>query len=114
VLVATAVTGRSRQQDVDHERADRRRRGDLGTGRGGAVGFPVPTDLPGFAAPEIKHTVSLRASPIGEITLDGVRLPKDAGLATHDRSADARRLRTDRPVRMGGVEPSGIRVVISC
>ena len=36
----------------------------------GVVGFAVPTDTPGFAAREIKHKMSLRASSTGEITLD--------------------------------------------
>jgi glutaryl-CoA dehydrogenase len=47
----------------------------------GVVGFAVPTDSPGFAAREIKHKMSLRASSTGEITLDGVRLPEDARLS---------------------------------
>ncbi|WP_097328490.1 acyl-CoA dehydrogenase family protein [Paractinoplanes atraurantiacus] len=46
----------------------------------GVVGFAVPTDTPGFAAREIKHKMSLRASSTGEITLDGVRLPDSARL----------------------------------
>src|SRR5690348_11945282 len=44
----------------------------------GIRGFVVPTDTPGFAAPEIKHKLSLRASVTGEIVLDGVRLPAGA------------------------------------
>jgi glutaryl-CoA dehydrogenase len=47
----------------------------------GVVGFAVLTDSPGFAAREIKHKMSLRASSTGEITLDGVRLPEDARLS---------------------------------
>ncbi len=43
-------------------------------------GFVVPTDTPGFSAPEIKHKMSLRASVTGEIVLDGVRLPESAVL----------------------------------
>jgi glutaryl-CoA dehydrogenase len=43
-------------------------------------GFVVPTDTPGFSAPEIKHKMSLRASVTGEIVLDGVRLPAAAVL----------------------------------
>jgi glutaryl-CoA dehydrogenase len=43
-------------------------------------GFAVPTDSPGFAAREIKHKMSLRASSTGEITLDEVRLPESARL----------------------------------
>jgi glutaryl-CoA dehydrogenase len=46
----------------------------------GIRGFVVPTDTPGFSAPEIKHKLSLRASVTGEIVLDGVRLPADAVL----------------------------------
>jgi glutaryl-CoA dehydrogenase len=44
----------------------------------GVRGFVVPTDTPGFSAPEIKHKQSLRASVTGEIVLDGVRLPDSA------------------------------------
>jgi glutaryl-CoA dehydrogenase len=46
----------------------------------GVVGFAVPTSTPGFAAREIKHKMSLRASSTGEITLDDVRLPESARL----------------------------------
>jgi glutaryl-CoA dehydrogenase len=46
----------------------------------GIRGFVVPTDTPGFAAREIRHKLSLRASSTGEIALDGVRLPGDAVL----------------------------------
>jgi len=44
----------------------------------GIRGFAVPTDTPGFAAPEIKHKLSLRASVTSELVLDDVRLPADA------------------------------------
>jgi glutaryl-CoA dehydrogenase len=44
----------------------------------GVRGFVVPTNTPGFSAPEIKHKLSLRASVTGEILLDGVRLPASA------------------------------------
>jgi glutaryl-CoA dehydrogenase len=48
---------------------------------GGKVrGFVVPTDTPGFSAPEIHRKVSLRASVTSELVLDGVRLPADAVL----------------------------------
>lgn len=47
---------------------------------GGVRGFVVPTDTPGFSAPEIKHKLSLRALATGEIVLDGVRLPATAVL----------------------------------
>jgi glutaryl-CoA dehydrogenase len=40
----------------------------------------MPTDAPGFLAPEIKHKLSLRASVTSELVLDGVRLPADAVL----------------------------------
>ena len=44
----------------------------------GIRGFVVPTDTPGFSAPEIKHKMSLRASVTSELVLDGVRLPASA------------------------------------
>jgi glutaryl-CoA dehydrogenase len=43
-------------------------------------GFVVPTDAPGFSAPEIKQKLSLRASVTSELALDDVRLPADAVL----------------------------------
>jgi glutaryl-CoA dehydrogenase len=43
----------------------------------GVRGFIVPTDTPGFSAPEIKKKVSLRASVTSELILDDVRLPDD-------------------------------------
>ena len=46
----------------------------------GIRGFVVPTDTPGFSAPEIKHKLSLRASVTSELVLDGVRLPDSAVL----------------------------------
>ncbi|MFD1831624.1 acyl-CoA dehydrogenase family protein [Streptomyces desertarenae] len=46
----------------------------------GIRGFVVPTDTPGFSAPEIRHKWSLRASVTSELVLDGVRLPADAVL----------------------------------
>jgi glutaryl-CoA dehydrogenase len=46
----------------------------------GIRGFVVPTDTPGFSAPEIKQKLSLRASVTSELVLDGVRLPADAVL----------------------------------
>ncbi len=46
----------------------------------GIRGFVVPTDTPGFTAPEIKQKVSLRASVTSELVLEGVRLPADAVL----------------------------------
>jgi len=46
----------------------------------GIRGFVVPTDTPGFSAPEIKRKLSLRASVTSELVLDEVRLPADAML----------------------------------
>ncbi|MEU5402519.1 acyl-CoA dehydrogenase family protein [Streptomyces sp. NPDC005963] len=46
----------------------------------GIRGFVVPTETPGFSAPEIKHKWSLRASVTSELVLDEVRLPVDAVL----------------------------------
>src|SRR5690606_5789666 len=46
----------------------------------GVRGFVVPTDTPGFSAPEIGRKLSLRASITSELVLDGVRLPADAVL----------------------------------
>ena len=43
-------------------------------------GFVVPTDTPGFSAPEIKKKMSLRASVTSELVLDEVRLPGSAVL----------------------------------
>ncbi|HEU5158589.1 MAG TPA: acyl-CoA dehydrogenase family protein [Streptosporangiaceae bacterium] len=57
-----------------------------GAGAGGEAhgkgirGFLVPTDTPGFSAPEIKRKQSLRASFTNELVLDDVRLPADAVL----------------------------------
>ncbi|HJR91240.1 MAG TPA: acyl-CoA dehydrogenase family protein [Acidimicrobiia bacterium] len=41
----------------------------------GVRGFIVPTDTRGFAAHEIKHKASLRASVTSELALDDVRVP---------------------------------------
>ncbi len=41
----------------------------------GIRGFAVPTDSPGFAAHEIKHKLSLRASITAELVLEDVRVP---------------------------------------
>ena len=46
----------------------------------GVRGFVVPTDSPGFSAPEVPGKLSLRASVTGQIVLEGVRLPHDAVL----------------------------------
>jgi glutaryl-CoA dehydrogenase len=44
----------------------------------GIRGFVVPTDSPGFSAPEIKSKLSLRASITSELVMEDVRLPDDA------------------------------------
>jgi glutaryl-CoA dehydrogenase len=44
----------------------------------GVRGFVVPTDAPGFSAPEIHRKLSLRASVTSELVLDDVRVPGDA------------------------------------
>jgi glutaryl-CoA dehydrogenase len=50
-------------------------------GENGRVrGFVVPTDTPGFSAPEIKKKMSLRASVTSELVLEDVRLPASAML----------------------------------
>jgi len=43
----------------------------------GIRGFAMPTDSPGFSAPEIKHKMSLRASVTSELVLDEVRVPDE-------------------------------------
>ncbi|MBW3666501.1 MAG: acyl-CoA dehydrogenase family protein [Actinobacteria bacterium] len=43
----------------------------------GVRGFIVPTDTPGFSAPEIKMKASLRASVTSELILDDVRVPEE-------------------------------------
>jgi glutaryl-CoA dehydrogenase len=44
----------------------------------GILGFVVPTDTPGFSAPEIHQKMSLRAAVTSELVLEGVRLPGSA------------------------------------
>lgn len=51
---------------------------NAGEEHGGIRGFVVPTDTPGFSAPEIKHKMSLRASITSELVLEDVRLPAGA------------------------------------
>jgi glutaryl-CoA dehydrogenase len=46
----------------------------------GIRGFAVPTDAPGFSAPDIHKKLSLRASVTSELVMDDVRLPGDAVL----------------------------------
>ena len=53
---------------------------DSADGRGVVRGFVVPTDTPGFSAPEIKRKLSLRASVTSELVLEDVRLPASAVL----------------------------------
>jgi glutaryl-CoA dehydrogenase len=53
---------------------------NAGDDHGGIRGFVVPTDSPGFSAPEVRHKMSLRASVTSELVLDGVRLPDDTVL----------------------------------
>ena len=44
----------------------------------GIRGFAVPTDAPGFSAPDIHKKMSLRASVTSELVMDDVRLPARA------------------------------------
>ncbi|ALG83411.1 acyl-CoA dehydrogenase family protein [Gordonia phthalatica] len=53
---------------------------DLEEGSRGIRGFVVPTDTPGFSAPEIRAKMSLRASVTSELVLQDVRLPESAML----------------------------------
>jgi glutaryl-CoA dehydrogenase len=46
----------------------------------GVRGFVVPTDVPGFSAPQLHRKLSLRASVTSELVLDEVRLPESAQL----------------------------------
>jgi glutaryl-CoA dehydrogenase len=46
----------------------------------GVRGFAIPTDTPGFSAPEIHKKLSLRASVTSELVLDDVRVPDSARL----------------------------------
>jgi glutaryl-CoA dehydrogenase len=46
----------------------------------GIRGFLVPTDTPGFSAPEVTKKLSLRASVTSELVLEDVRLAADAVL----------------------------------
>jgi glutaryl-CoA dehydrogenase len=46
----------------------------------GTRGFVVPTDTKGFAAHEVKHKASLRASGTSELALDDVRIPDEFAL----------------------------------
>ncbi|MCX6468335.1 MAG: acyl-CoA dehydrogenase family protein [Corynebacteriales bacterium] len=55
-------------------------RTDLDEGARGIRGFVIPTDTPGFSAPEITKKMSLRASVTSELVLEDVRLPASAML----------------------------------
>ena len=55
----------------------------------GVRGFVVPCDTPGFAAPEIKNKLSLRASVTSELVLDNVRLPDAARLPGANKLSSA-------------------------
>jgi glutaryl-CoA dehydrogenase len=46
----------------------------------GIRGFVVPTDTPGFSAPDIHGKLSLRASHTSELVMEDVRLPAEAVL----------------------------------
>ncbi|CAM5651745.1 Acyl-CoA dehydrogenase OS=Streptomyces antimycoticus OX=68175 GN=SANT12839_026050 PE=3 SV=1 [Streptomyces antimycoticus] len=65
----------------------------------GIRGFVVPTDAPGFAAPDIKHKWSLRASVTSELVLDEVRLPADAVLPEVTGLRGPLKLSGPRPLR---------------
>ena len=71
--------GAQRQQDVDHQRHHRRRRGGLGEdGRRrpeSVRGFLVEKGMPGFTAQEIHGKFSLRASVTSELSFEDVRVP---------------------------------------
>ena len=58
-----------------------------GPDAGAVRGFVVPTDTPGFSAPEIHRKVSLRASVTSELVMDEVRLPAAAVLPGVTRHA---------------------------
>ncbi|MFW0795166.1 acyl-CoA dehydrogenase family protein [Gordonia sp. CPCC 205515] len=53
---------------------------DLDDSPRGIRGFVVPTNTPGFSAPEIKKKISLRASVTSELVFEDVRLPASAML----------------------------------
>ena len=53
---------------------------NAGDEHGGIRGFVVPTDSTGFAAHQLTHKMSLRASVTSELTFEDLRLPADAVL----------------------------------
>ena len=70
--------GPRRQQDVDHQRLGRRRRGGVGPDGRRHPRVRRTHRHRGFSAPDIKQKMSMRASVTSELVLDGVRLPADA------------------------------------
>ena len=68
-----------RRQDVDHQRADRRRVRGLGEGATTAHirGFILEKGMTGLSAPKIDGKLSLRASITGEIVMDDVFVPEE-------------------------------------
>jgi glutaryl-CoA dehydrogenase len=73
---ATAATGSSTVQDVDHQRQPRRHRHRLGADRRRHPGLHRREGMAGFAAQEIKHKMSLRASVTSSLFFDNVRVPE--------------------------------------
>ncbi len=72
--------GHQRQQDVDHQRVARRRRGHLGEDRRRRARVPGERGTPGFTATDIHRKLSLRASVTSELRLDAVEVPESAVL----------------------------------
>jgi len=60
-------------------------RTDPSAGRRGMGIFLVESDRPGFAAGRKEHKMGQRASPVGALTFDDVRLPADALLGPEGR-----------------------------
>jgi alkylation response protein AidB-like acyl-CoA dehydrogenase len=50
---------------------------DPGAGHAGITAFLVPTDAEGFRTTKIDNKLGIRASDLGEIVLDGVRVPEE-------------------------------------
>ena len=71
-----------RLQDVDFQRADRRRvrrLGEVGRAHGHQIrGFVLEKGMKGLSAPKIGGKLSLRASITGEIVMEGVEVGEDA------------------------------------
>jgi glutaryl-CoA dehydrogenase len=67
-----------RQQDVDHQLADRRRVHRLGQGRRGVDSrLRARPGMPGLSTPTIHGKVGLRTSITGEIVMDEVFVPEE-------------------------------------